>query len=205
MGSVNLTMAVNGGDKLDELDLARLEELYNYYLKLEKPDGRKLHHFDSFKNKVEKALEDHVRRQDTFFVARPIHVQGAFYHDQDEFDHHITILPQRATWDAVNHGWDYLLNDRPEVTDPDFDSTIRHWAAGNLAKYLDIDSGFSRLETDQRDCFALILCLQKAQRYLSNCVRSEGVRFNVEVRENRRRNRDGGLYYIVHACKRGPF
>lgn len=206
---VNITLAVDGGDTLNELDLARLAEIHSYYNKFtRRPAGKDItfgHTFERLQKDVQEALDSHIRRYPTCLSIRVIHIRGAVLHNIDDFDHHIVILPKRATWDAVNHGFDYLRNDRPEVADPDFDSTIRHWAAGNLAKYLDVNRGFSRLPSDQRDCFDLILTLQKAMRESYARIESvEGVRFNIAVK-NTHPLRDENLYYLSQRHSLQPF
>lgn len=202
---VDITLSVDGGDVLNELDLARLAELHSHYRKLAHPDNRSQLNdtFERVQQRVEDELANHVRRYPTCLSKRNIHIRGAFFHAQDEFDHHIVILPRRATFDAVNFGYDYLCADRPEIADVEYDSTIRHWAAAHLAKFLDNNRGFSRLPTDQRDCFDIILCLQKAMRHTYKIERSEGVRFNIATR-GEHPLRDPNLYYLTHRCQLMP-
>ena len=202
---VDITLSVDGGDILNEIDLARLAELHSHYNKLARPEAR-VHNvttFDRVQARVEEELANHIRRYPTCLSNRNIHIRGAFFHAQDDFDHHIVMLPRRATWDAVNHGYDYLCADRPEIADMEYDSTIRHWAAAHLAKFLDIDRGFSRLPSDKQDCFNLILCLQKAMRHTYKTERMEGVRFNIALR-GEHPNRDPNFYYLSHRCQLMP-
>ncbi|MCO6704777.1 hypothetical protein [Streptomyces sp. CHB9.2] len=206
---VDITLAVDGGDVLNELDLARLAEIHSHYNKLtRRPRGEGVefgHSFERLQQEVQKELDAHIRRHKTFLSVRSIHIRGALLHNIDDHDHHIVILPKRATWDAVNHAYDYLNNDRPEVADPDYDSTIRHWAANNLSKYLDVNNGFSRLPSDRRDCFDLILTLQKAMRHTNAKIElSEGVAFNIAVK-NTHPLREERLLYIHHCLRLQPF
>lgn len=206
---VDITMSVNGGDVLDEIDLARLAEIHSHYNKLTRRregEGDRVNQpFERLQRDFQTALDDHIRRYPTFLSSRTIHVRHALVQNIDDTDHHIVILPKRATWDAVNHAYDYLNNDRPEVTHPDYDSTIRHWAANNLAKYLDVNNGFSRLPSDKRDCFDLILTLQKAMRHTNATIElSEGVAFNIAVK-NSHPLREERLLYIQHNLRLQPF
>lgn len=203
MAIIDITMSVDGGEILNELDLRRLKELWNHYSASLPPSSA--YSFDSLKDQVHAALEAHVRRQPTYFGCRPIHVRCAMTHRVDQLNRHIVILPQRVTWDAVNHGYDYLRNTTFDVTGQEYDSTIRHWAGDNLAKYLDCQGGFSRLETDRSDCFNLILTLQEAKRNLYSGVEVIGSQFEeVEARGNLVNQREDALLFLVHKCNPMP-
>ncbi|MNU47609.1 hypothetical protein D3C71_365020 [compost metagenome] len=204
MAGVDITMSVDGGDFLNSIDLLRLKEVWEQYAKTLNPI-REVYTFDRMKDRVQRTLQRHIERHPTWFGSRPIYIRGAMIHRADEYDRQVVILPQRATWDAVNHGYDYLRNEAPQPNEPDFDSTIRHWAGDHLAKYLDNQNGFSRRKEDRQDCFNLIQVLDVAKRQLYDIVDSIGTEFEtVEVPENDHVQRDVSLKYIIHSCKPLP-
>jgi hypothetical protein len=205
MALVDITMSVDGGDTLNEIDLRRLKELWEIYSPSLPPS--QAYGFDRLKDQVQRVLADHIRRNPTWFGSRPIFVNAAMSHRMDGYNRHIVILPQRVTWEAVNHGYDYLRNTAPQrldVGEQEFDSTIRHWAGDNLAKYLDVHGGFSRLTTDRADCFNLILALQVARCNMYNSEEVIGSVFDVEVHENLQNQRETELLFMTHRCKPIP-
>jgi hypothetical protein len=203
MAIVDITMSVDGGDHLNDIDLRRLKELWEHYAASLPPS--QVYGFDAFKDRVQSSLDDHIRRNKVWFGCRPIHVKTAMSHRLDQYNRHIVILPQRATWDAVNRGYDYLHAAHPETTmSQEWDSMIRHWAGDNLAKYLDIQGGFSRLATDRQDLFNLILVLDKARRYTYASEEVIGSAFDFETRGNLEKQREDSLFFLVHRCKPLP-
>ena len=203
MAIVDITMSVDGGDNLNDIDLRRLKELWEHYSPSLPPSSS--YSFDSLKDQVHKSLDDHIRRNKVWFGCRPIHVKGAMSHRLDQMNRHVVILPQRVTWDAVNHGYDYLQAQHSETTmSQEWDSMIRHWAGDNLAKYLDVHGCFSRNKTDRQDCFNLILTLDKARRYTYSSEEIIGTAFEVESEGNMEMQRENGLFYLVHRCKPLP-
>lgn len=202
MATIDITMSVDGGDHLNEIDLRRLKELWEHYSPSMPPSP--MYQFDRLKDRIQDELARHIRQHQTWFGCRPIHVRGAMLHRVDQFDRHLVILPKRVTWEAVNYAYDYLRHQAPDQMEQDFDSTIRHWAGDNLAKYLDVHGGFSRQEEDRQDCFNLIQVLQESKRHLYNTQEVIGGTFDVEAHGNLERQRENELLFLAHKCKPLP-
>lgn len=203
MATVDITMSIDGGDTLNEIDLRRLKEIWDHYGPSLPPSD--IYAFNRLKDNVQNALADHVKRHQTWFGCRPVHIRGAMSHRLDQYNRHIVILPQRVTWDAVNHGYDYIHGFNSEgVPSIERDSTIRHWAGDNLAKYLDAHGCFSRQPTDRQDCFNLILTLDVARRHTYSSEGVIGTSFEVETEGNAEGSREDGLFFLVHKCKPLP-
>lgn len=203
MATVAITMSVDGVDALNETDLHRLKEVWEHYNPSFPPS--QAYDFDRLKDQVQSALNDHVRRNPTWFGSRPIYVQGAMSHRLDDFNRHIVILPKRVTWDVINRGYDYLREHHDRTLDTqEWDSMIRHWAGDNLAKYLDVHGGFSRNTEDRQDLFNLILVLDKARRNTYGQEEVIGSTFDYELHGNLEKQREDNLFYLVHRCKPLP-
>ena len=203
MAIVDITMSVDGGDTLNDIDLRRLKELWEHYSPSLPPS--QAYGFDRLERQVQASLDDHINRNKTWFGCRPIHVKGAMSHRLDQYNRHLVILPQRVTWDAVNRGYDYLLEHHGDAPmSQEWDSMIRHWAGDNLAKYLDVHGGFSRNAADRQDLFNLILVLDKARRYTYSSEEVIGSSFDFETRGNLEKQREDSLFFLVHRCKPLP-